>query len=212
LALTKKTHMKDNLATEKIILGIDPGTNVMGYGVLRVCGRKPELVVMGVLQLKKLESHYLRLKRIYERVLGLIEQYHPDEMAIEAPFVGINPSSMIKLCRAQGVAMAAAVERDIPIFEYSPAKVKIQVVGNGAASKEQVAAMVKNTLRLTDSDMNEKFDASDAVAIALTHHYMTARPDMTGGSSAKSKIPRSSDGGTSSWNTFIAQHADRVHK
>ena len=140
---------------EKIILGIDPGTNVMGYGLLRVNNRKPELMVMGVLQLKKLESHYVRLKRIYERVLGLIEQYHPDELAIESPFVGINPNSMIKLCRAQGVAMAAAVERDIPIFEYSPAKVKIQMVGNGAASKEQVAAMVKNALHLTDERSEE---------------------------------------------------------
>lgn len=198
---------------EKIILGIDPGTNVMGYGVLKVDDRKPELVVMGVLQLQKLESHYLRLKRIYERVLGLIEQYHPDELAIESPFVGINPSSMIKLCRAQGVAMAAAVERDIPIFEYPPAKVKIQIVGNGAASKEQVAMMVKNTLHLSDEDMDSKFDASDAVAIALTHFYMTSRPgalQSKGGGGVK--IPKSSGGGSKSWNEFIARNGDRVHK
>lgn len=198
---------------EKIILGIDPGTNVMGYGVLKVDERKPELVVMGVLQLQKLESHYLRLKRIYERVLGLIEQYHPDELAIESPFVGINPASMIKLCRAQGVAMAAAVERDIPIFEYPPAKVKIQIVGNGAASKEQVSQMVKQTLHLSDEDMNAKFDASDAVAIALTHFYMTSKPGAAlqskGGSS---KIPKSSGGGSKSWSEFIARNGDRVHK
>ncbi|MBP5716104.1 MAG: crossover junction endodeoxyribonuclease RuvC [Bacteroidales bacterium] len=198
---------------EKIILGIDPGTNVMGYGVLQVDDRKPQLVVMGVLQLQKLESHYVRLKRIYERVLGLIEQYHPDELAIESPFVGINPNSMIKLCRAQGVAMAAAVERDIPIFEYPPAKVKIQIVGNGSASKEQVAMMVKNALHLTDADMNAKNDATDAVAIALTHHYMTSRPEglRKGGGGTSSKIPRSS-GGSKSWSEFVARNAERVHK
>ena len=200
---------------EKIVLGIDPGTNVMGYGVLSIDDRKPSLVVMGVLQLHKLESHYLRLKRIYERVLGLIEQYHPDELAIESPFVGINPNSMIKLCRAQGVAMAAAVEREIPIFEYPPAKVKIQIVGNGSASKEQVAAMVKNALHLSDEDMNQKNDATDAVAIALTHYYMTSRPEglrsgRSGGSNPK--IPRSSGGGSSSWSEFIAKNSDRIHK
>ncbi len=198
---------------EKIVLGIDPGTNVMGYGVLRVDGRQPSLVVMGVLQLQKFESHYLRLKRIYERVLGLIDQYHPDELAIESPFVGINPNSMIKLCRAQGVAMAAAVERDIPIFEYPPAKVKIQIVGNGSASKEQVAAMVKNILHLTDEDMNSKNDASDAIAIALTHFYMTSKPEgLLGRKGSNPKIPRSSGSGSSSWSEFVAKNSERVHK
>ncbi|MBP5345064.1 MAG: crossover junction endodeoxyribonuclease RuvC [Bacteroidales bacterium] len=198
---------------EKIVLGIDPGTNVMGYGVLRVDERHPSLVVMGVLQLQKFESHYLRLKRIYERVLGLIDQYHPDELAIESPFVGINPNSMIKLCRAQGVAMAAAVERDIPIFEYPPAKVKIQIVGNGSASKEQVAAMVKNILHLTDEDMNSKNDASDAIAIALTHFYMTSKPEgLLGRKGSNPKIPRSSGSGSSSWSEFVAKNSERVHK
>lgn len=201
------------VGVEKIILGIDPGTNVMGYAVIQVTDKKPQLVVMGVLQLNKLDSHYLRLKRIHERVLGLIEQYHPDELAIESPFVGINPSSMIKLCRAQGVAMAAAVQRDIPIFEYPPAKVKIQIVGNGAASKEQVAAMVKQTLHLTDDDMKAKFDASDAVAIALTHHYTTIKPEAlrSRGGGGGVKIPTSSGGGSKSWNEFVARNADRVH-
>lgn len=186
----------------------------MGYGVLQVEERKPQLVVMGVLELKKFESHYLRLKRIYERVLGLIEQYHPDELAIESPFVGINPNSMIKLCRAQGVAMAAAVERDIPIFEYPPAKVKIQIVGNGAASKEQVSMMVKNTLHLSDEDMHAKNDATDAVAIALTHYYMTCKAEMlrSGGGGGGVKIPRSTKGGSSSWGEFVARNSDRVHK
>lgn len=199
---------------EKVILGIDPGTNVMGYGVMKVDDRKPELIVMGVLQLQKLESHYLRLKRIYERVLGLIEQYHPDELAIESPFVGINPNSMIKLCRAQGVVMAAAVERDIPIFEYPPAKVKIQIVGNGAASKEQVAMMVKQTLHLSDEDMNAKNDATDAVAIALTHFYMTSRPGaiQSKGGGGGVKIPKSSGGSSKSWGEFVARNSDRIHK
>ena len=185
---------------EKIILGIDPGTNVMGYSILSVIDKKPQLVVMGVLTLAKVESHYLRLKRIHERVLQLINEYHPDELAIESPFVGINPNSMIKLCRAQGVVMAAAVERDLPVFEYPPAKVKISIVGNGAASKEQVAEMCKRQLKLSeDVFVGQKFDASDALAIALTHHYITSRPTGMGG------------GGAKSWKDFIAKNADRVN-
>lgn len=184
---------------EKIILGIDPGTNVMGYAILEVVDKKPRLVVMGVLTLAKVESHYLRLKRIHERVLQLINEYHPDELAIESPFVGINPNSMIKLCRAQGVVMAAAVERELPVFEYPPAKVKMSIVGNGAASKEQVAEMCKRQLHLTD-DMfaGQKLDASDALAIAMTHHYITSRPTGIGG------------GGARSWKDFIAKNSDRV--
>ena len=186
---------------EKIILGIDPGTNVMGYALLSVEERKPTLIVMGVLSLNKIESHYLRLRRIHERAVQLINQYHPDELAIESPFVGINPNSMIKLCRAQGVVMAAAVEHDIPIFEYPPAKVKISIVGNGNASKEQVAEMVKRQLHLTDEMFEgQKLDASDALAIALTHHYITSRPGAsTSGGSAKS------------WKDFVARNADRVN-
>lgn len=186
---------------EKIILGIDPGTNVMGYALLKVEERKPSLIVMGVLTLAKMESHYLRLRRIYERTIQIIEQYHPDELAIESPFVGINPNSMIKLCRAQGVVMAAAVERDLPIFEYPPAKVKISIVGNGNAAKEQVAEMVKRQLHLTD-DMFEgqKLDASDALAIALTHYYITSRP---GASSGKA--------GAKSWKDFVAHNSERIN-
>lgn len=174
----------------------------MGYALLGVEERKPSLIVMGVLQLAKMESHYLRLRRIYERTIQLIEEYHPDELAIESPFVGINPNSMIKLCRAQGVVMAAAVERDLPIFEYPPAKVKISIVGNGNAAKEQVAEMVKRQLHLTDDMFHgQKLDASDALAIALTHHYITSRP---GAASAK--------GGAKSWKDFVAHNPDRVSK
>lgn len=184
---------------EKIILGIDPGTNVMGYALLEVKDKKPQLIVMGVLTLAKVESHYLRLKRIHERVLQLINEYHPDELAIESPFVGINPNSMIKLCRAQGVVMAAAVERDLPVFEYPPAKVKMSIVGNGAASKEQVAEMCKRQLHLTDEMFaGQKLDASDALAISMTHYYITSRPTGIGGGDAKS------------WKDFMAKNADRV--
>ena len=114
---------------DRIILGIDPGTIVMGYGLLRVENNKPALDTMGVLQLNKYEDHYLRLRKIFERVLSLIDQYHPDELAIEAPFFGKNVQSMLKLGRAQGVAMAAALERDIPIFEYAPLKIKMAITG-----------------------------------------------------------------------------------
>lgn len=195
---------------DKIILGIDPGTNVMGYGVLQITEGKPQLLVMGVLELKKFESHYLRLRRIYERVQGLIDQYHPDDLAIESPFVGINPASLIKLCRAQGVAMAAAVERDVPIFEYAPTKIKISITGNGASAKEQVKAMLQNILKLADEDMNKKLDASDALAVAMCHYYETCRVIPT--TKAGGKNAWTSGAGKTSWAEFAAKNADRVHK
>lgn len=123
---------------EKIILGIDPGTTIMGYGVLRVVGTKPEMIAMGIIDLRKFGDHYLKLRHIHERVLSIIESYLPDELAIEAPFFGKNVQSMLKLGRAQGVAMAAALSRDIPITEYAPLKIKMAITGNGQASKEQV--------------------------------------------------------------------------
>ena len=118
---------------EKIILGIDPGTNVMGYGVIKVIGNKAEMVSMGVINMVKMNDPYLRLGHIFERVTGIIESYLPDEMAIEAPFFGKNVQSMLKLGRAQGVAIAAAIERDIPIHEYAPMKIKMAITGNGTA-------------------------------------------------------------------------------
>ena len=136
------------MAQERVILGIDPGTIVMGYGILQIEGKKPRVEAMGVLQLNRYEDHYLRLRKIFERVLSLIDQYHPDELAIEAPFFGKNVQSMLKLDRAQGVAMAAALERDIPIFEYAPLKIKLSITGNGAASKEQVAGMLQRYLHI----------------------------------------------------------------
>lgn len=128
---------------EKIILGIDPGTNVMGYGVIRVTGNKAQLVVMGVIDMRKESDPYLRLGKIFERVTGIIDEYLPDEMAIEAPFFGKNVQSMLKLGRAQGVAIAAAIHHDVPIHEYAPLKIKMAITGQGQASKEQVAGMLQ---------------------------------------------------------------------
>lgn len=181
---------------ERIIMGIDPGTNVMGYGVLGINGKKPEVIVMGVIQLSRFESHYLRLARIYERVSGLVAQYLPDELAIEAPFFGKNVQSMLKLGRAQGVAMAAALARDIPITEYPPLNIKKAVTGNGQASKEQVANMLKHLLNIADDKMPHLLDATDALAAALAHFYESGKPEI-----AK---------GPKSWKDFLSKNPDRI--
>ncbi len=183
-------------ATEKIIIGIDPGTNVMGYGILGVNGKTPRLIALGVVRLNKFDSHYLRLLRIHERVLGLVEQYLPDEMAIEAPFFGKNVQSMLKLGRAQGVAMAAALSRDIPITEYEPRKIKMAITGNGAASKEQVREMLRRILKIPEEKLDIELDATDALAAALCHFYESSRP-------LASSSPKS-------WKDFIAKNPDRV--
>lgn len=161
---------------ERVILGIDPGTIIMGYGLLRVVDNNPSMETMGVLQLNKYENHYLRLKKIFERVTGLIDQYHPDELAIEAPFFGKNVQSMLKLGRAQGVAMAAALERDIPIFEYAPLKIKLSITGNGDASKEQVAGMLQRYLHIPQESMLPQLDATDGLAAALCHFFQLKNP------------------------------------
>lgn len=164
------------MAKERIILGIDPGTIVMGYGVLRIEDNKPKLEAMGILQLNKYDDHYLRLRKIFERVTSLIDQYHPDELAIEAPFFGKNVQSMLKLGRAQGVAMAAALERDIPIFEYAPLKIKMSITGNGNASKEQVAGMLQRFLHIPPSSMLPQLDATDGLGAAVCHYFQTNSP------------------------------------
>lgn len=181
---------------ERVIMGIDPGTNVMGYGVLGVNGSKLEPIVLGVIELSKFESHYKRLHRIFERVSGLAAEYLPDEVALEAPFFGKNVQSMLKLGRAQGVAMAAVLSRDIPVAEYAPRQVKMAVTGNGQASKEQVANMLKHLLHMTDEQMPKLMDATDALAVALTHYYETGKPSI-----AK---------GPKSWAEFIARNPGRV--
>ncbi|MBR4118621.1 MAG: crossover junction endodeoxyribonuclease RuvC [Bacteroidales bacterium] len=180
------------------ILGIDPGTNVMGYGIIECNGKEPSLVVMGTLKLNKFESHYVRLNRIYERVSSLITQYSPKELAIEAPFFGKNVQSMLKLGRAQGVAMAAAIHHELPITEYAPLKIKMAVTGNGAASKEQVADMLKRILHIPDEKMAPQLDATDAVAAALCHFYQMKSP-ITGK-------------GCKSWKEFISKNPNKIIK
>lgn len=163
---------------DRVILGIDPGTQVMGYGLLHIVDNKPVVLAMGVLQLSKYEDHYLRLKKIFDRVVGLIEEYLPDELAIEAPFFGKNVQSMLKLGRAQGTAIAAALSRDLPIFEYAPLKIKMAITGNGKASKEQVADMLQRILRIPDETMHPQLDATDGLAAAYCHFLQTSRPAM----------------------------------
>jgi len=154
---------------ERIILGMDPGTTIMGYGVILIKNKEIKLLQYGVIKLSKYPNHAIKLSKIFERVQQLIEEYMPDEVAIEAPFFGTNVQSMLKLGRAQGVAMAAALSRDVPIVEYAPKKVKMAVTGNGNASKEQVAAMVE---RLVNQKLEaDFFDATDALAVALCHYF-----------------------------------------
>ena len=186
----------DQSLYDKIIIGIDPGTRVMGYGILGIKGKEPQLIAMGVLKLNLMDDHYMRLHHIYERVSGLVKQYLPDEMAIEAPFFGKNVQSMLKLGRAQGVAMAAALNQQIPITEYEPRKIKISITGNGAASKEQVCAMLQRTLHIAQEDLPKFLDATDALAAALCHFYESQKPQFARG-------PKS-------WKSFIAQNPDRV--
>ncbi len=161
--------IENKIAASKIILGLDPGTSVMGYGVIVVQKQEIKLLQFGVIHLKKYFGHELKLKKIYDRVNQIIEDFMPDEVALEAPFFGKNVQSMLKLGRAQGVAMAAALTHDIPINEYAPKKVKQSVTGNGNASKEQVAAMIQNLLKFKKSDY--LLDATDALAVALCHHF-----------------------------------------
>lgn len=181
---------------EKIILGIDPGTTIMGYGVLRIVGTKPELVAMGIIDLRKHGNHYLKLRRIFERVTGIIESYLPDEVAIEAPFFGKNVQSMLKLGRAQGVAMAAALSRDIPITEYAPLKIKMAITGNGKASKEQVADMLQRMLKFSKEEMPVFMDATDGLAAAYCHYLQMGKPLV--------------EKGYSGWKDFISKNPDRI--
>lgn len=183
---------------ERVILGIDPGTNVLGYGVLRQNGNKVRMEAMGVIDLRKCKDVYLKLGRIYERVIGIIDAFHPDELAIESPFFGKNVQSMLKLGRAQGVAIAAAICREVPIHEYAPLKIKQALTSNGQASKEQVAAMLQQILHIPQESMLPYLDATDALAAAYCHYLQSNRPVGT------SNAPRS-------WAAFAKQNADRIH-
>lgn len=162
---------------EKIILGIDPGTNIMGYGLIKVKDNKAEMISMGVIDLRKFADSYLKLGHIFERVTGIIDAYLPDEMAIEAPFFGKNVQSMLKLGRAQGTAIAAAIHHGVPIHEYAPLKIKMAITGQGQASKEQVAAMLQRLLKLDKNDMGKFMDATDALGAAYCHYLQMSRPE-----------------------------------
>ena len=183
---------------EKIILGIDPGTNIMGYGVIKVVGTKAEVVTLGVIDMRKFTDPYLKLKHIYERVQGVINSYLPDELAIEAPFFGKNVQSMLKLGRAQGVAIVAALCRDIPVTEYAPLKIKMAITGNGQASKEQVADMLRRMLKIRKEDVGPFMDATDALGAAYCHYLQMGRPET--------------HKAYSGWKDFIAKNPDKVVK
>lgn len=162
---------------ERIILGIDPGTSIMGYGIIKASGNQVSLVEMGVLRMKKISDPYIKLKQIFDGTTRLIDKFFPDELAIEAPFYGKNVQSMLKLGRAQGVAISAALQRNIPIFEYAPRKIKQAITGMGAASKEQVSGILKNILKFENDPKD--YDATDAVAAALCHFYQKTIPGAT---------------------------------
>ena len=181
----------------KIILGIDPGTNILGYGVISVDSKGPHYVDMGVFDLRKIKDPFEELANIFAGVGELLEQHNPDELAVESPFYGKNAQVILKLGRAQGAAITAAVMRGIPVAEYAPRKAKIAICGNGAASKEQVALMIQKTLHV---DLDPKYlDATDALAIALCHHYQISNP-LAG------------VGGKSDWKKFLENNPDRIKK
>ncbi|MEM0999281.1 MAG: crossover junction endodeoxyribonuclease RuvC [Bacteroidota bacterium] len=189
--------------TERIILGIDPGTNITGYGVIRCVGNRMAIINYGIIDMRKVKDndHSLKLKRIFERTLGLIEEYLPDEMAIEAPFYGKNVQSMLKLGRAQGVAMAAALYREVPIREYAPKKVKMAITGSGNAGKSQVMAMLEKLLHFKFAEATA-LDASDGLAVAVCHFLQRDLPQH---SPSKKKGNRKS-----AWGNFIANNPDRL--
>lgn len=183
------------MAEEKIILGIDPGTNIMGYGIVVDRKGSMTLVAAGIIDLSKMDDHHLKLRKIFERTIGLIEEYLPDEVAIEAPFFGKNVQSMLKLGRAQGVAIAAALSRSIPVFEYSPKKIKQSITGNGNASKEQVASMLQSLLKF--GEMPRYLDATDGLAAAVCHLFQNKGSGVVAGKSY------------SGWKAFLSENPER---
>ena len=181
------------MTKERIILGIDPGTTIMGFGLIKIVNKKMEFLQLNELQLSKYDNHYQKLKIIFERTIELIETHHPDEIAIEAPFFGKNVQSMLKLGRAQGVAMAAGLSRDIPITEYEPKKIKMAITGNGNASKEQVAKMLMMLFNI--KELPKLLDATDALAVALCHHFQKDETKSTG---------------KSTWEAFAKENTGRI--
>jgi crossover junction endodeoxyribonuclease RuvC len=184
---------------ERIILGIDPGTSIMGYGLIKETGSKIELISLGVVKMDKIDDHMLKLQRIFAKTVALIDNYKPDCLAIEAPFYGKNIQVMLKLGRAQGVAMAAALSRDVEVTEYAPRKIKQSITGNGNATKEQVSAMMQRLLNFTETP--DFLDATDGLAVAVCHSFQKVSTAKTG--SKKSY---------SGWDTFVKDNAKRVVK
>ena len=184
------------LSEEKIILGIDPGTTIMGFGVIKNKGSKLEMIMMDVLLLNKIKDPYLKLQKIFDKTSAIIDHYHPDEVALEAPFYGKNVQSMLKLGRAQGVAMAAALKREVPVTEYAPLKIKKSITGKGTASKEQVAGMLMQMLNL--KEMPKYLDATDGLAAAVCHGLQKGITDTKKG--------------YSSWANFIKNNENRIDK
>ena len=180
-------------------MGIDPGTNIMGYGVLKVSDGKARMMTMGVIDLRKFGDAYLKLGHIFERVTGIIDSFLPDEMAIEAPFFGKNVQSMLKLGRAQGVAIAAAIKHGVPIHEYAPMKIKMAITGNGSASKQQVAGMLSRLLNISAEEMPRFLDATDALAAAYCHFLQMGRPE--------SDAPH-----YRGWKDFVVKNQDKVRQ
>ena len=203
----RTTNTIDN---ERIILGIDPGTNVMGYGLLSVRGREVRMLAMGVIDLRKVADVYLKLGRIYERVMGIIDSFKPDELAIEAPFFGKNVQSMLKLGRAQGVVIAAAISRQIPIHEYAPMAIKQAITGRGAASKEQVAGIMQRMLSISDDQMLPYLDATDALAAAYCHYINTTQRGVKSSIPSLTSSSKRTTKKSASWGEFVAKNADRV--
>ncbi len=183
---------------EQVILGIDPGTNIMGYGLIHVKGNHLKMLDMGVFDLKKESDQYRKLQMIFNQTIALIDKYNPSSLAIEAPFFGKNVQSMLKLGRAQGVAISAALYRDLSIFEYAPLKIKMAITGNGRASKEQVADMIKRFLKIPDEKMSKYLDATDGLAAAYCHYLQLGNPI------AQTKYK--------SWKDFIAKNESRIKK
>lgn len=194
LARKRLIHYQKKVPSEKIILGIDPGTTIMGFGLIRVVGKQMEFMQIDELILKKYSDPYTKLKLIFERTIHLIDTYHPDEIAIEAPFFGKNVQSMLKLGRAQGVAMAAGLSRQVTITEYSPKKIKMAITGNGNASKEQVAKMLQSLLKMKQLPKN--LDATDGLAAAVCHFYNAGKPQA--------------DKSYSGWASFVRNNEKRL--
>lgn len=182
---------------DRIILGVDPGTNLLGFGIVRVCGRNVEFVSMGVVDLRKESDHFVKLRRITREMGEIIDRYAPDDMAVESPFYGKNAQVILKLGRAQGAAISAALMRDIPVFEYAPRKVKMAITGNGSATKEQLSLMLEKTLRIK---LDTPFlDATDALGIAMCHYYQLTNP-------------LADTSASSSWEKFVLNNPSRIKK